>query len=295
MKRISYERIKSRYGYVFISLWLIGMVVFFLIPFIQSVIYSFSSMEIQPGNVVLTFVGWENYRRAFGGDASFMPAFTSSLSQVIAQTPLINIFALFIAIILNQKFHGRLLARSIFFLPVIVSSGVVMNIINGDANLTVMMTGQRASYMFESMSIQEILYDMGMNSVLTNYIVTTVNQIFNLSWQSGIQILIYLAGLQSISPSMYEVAKIDGATAWETFWKVTFPLIAPMILVNVVYTMIDVFINYSNPVFKLIQDTASRTDFAYASAMSIINFLVIFLLIGVVGGLISRRVYYAAD
>lgn len=295
MKRISYERIKSRYGYVFISLWLIGMVVFFLIPFIQSVIYSFSSMEIQPGNVILTFVGWDNYRQAFGGDPEFMPAFTSSLGQVIAQTPLINIFALFIAIILNQKFHGRLLARSIFFLPVIVSSGVVMNIINGDANLTTMMTGQRASYMFESMSIQEILYDMGMNSVLTNYIVTTVNQIFNLSWQSGIQILIYLAGLQSISPSMYEVAKIDGATAWETFWKVTFPLIAPMILVNVVYTMIDVFINYSNPVFKLIQDTASRTDFAYASAMSIINFLVIFLLIGVVGGLISRRVYYAAD
>ena len=291
----SYERVKSRYGYVFISIWLVGFLVFFLIPFITSIIYSFCDMEINPGDVKLTFVGFANYTKLFVGDTEFMPAFTETISSVIVQTPLINVFALFIAVILNQKFRGRLFARAVFFLPVIIASGVVMNIINGDQFLGMMMSGQRSSMMFEANTIKDVLMGIGFDTIISEYIMSTVNQIFYLSWSSGIQILIYLAGLQAIPPSLYEVAKVEGANAWVSFWKITLPMIASMILVNLIYTIIDNFINYSNSMFRLIQSVTSKIQFSYAAAMSTVNFIVIFLLIVIVYALLNRRVYYAVD
>ncbi len=295
-KRIrSYEKVKSRYGYVFISIWLVGFLAFFLTPFITSIVYSFCDMEINPGDVRLTFVGFANYAKLFVGDTEFMPAFTETFSSVVVQTPLINIFALFIAIILNQKFHGRLFARAVFFLPVIIASGVVMNIINGDQFLGMLMSGQRSSMMFEANTIKDVLQNMGFDQIVSEYIMNTVNQIFYLSWSSGIQILIFLSGLQSISPSLYEVAKVEGANAWVSFWKITLPMIAPMILVNLIYTIIDNFINYSNSMFQLIQKVTSKIDFSYAAAMAAVNFIVIFLLIAIVYALLNRRIYYAVD
>ena len=292
---LSYERKKSCYGYVFISLWMIGFVFFFFIPFISAVVYSFHNMEVQPGNVVLTSPGWQNYRRMFVEDSEFLPAFTSTLGSVVAHVPLICVFSLFIAIILNQNFRGRLLARAGFFLPVIITSGVVMNIINSDQFIGGIMSGQRSSMMFEANSIQDMLTTLGLDSVVVNFIVSIVNQIFNLSWNSGIQILIFLAGLQSISPTLYEVCRVEGANAWVAFWKVTLPLISPMLVVNLMYSVIDNFIDYSNPMFQYIQKISGKIDFAYASAMSLVNFLVIFLLIGVVYLILNRRVYYVAS
>lgn len=294
-KPLSYERKKTRFGYVFISIWLIGFVFLFLIPFLSAIVYSFSDMSIAPGDVKLTPVGFANYRRMFLEDSEFLPAFTSTISSVVVQLPLICVFSLFIAMILNQNFRGRFLARAVFFLPVIITSGVVMNIINGDEFVSGIMSGQRASMMFEANSMQEMLTALGLDSVVVNYIVSAVNQIFYLTWSSGIQILIFLAGLQSISPTLYEVCRVEGANAWVTFWKVTLPLISPMLIVNIMYTIIDNYISYSNPMFQYIQKVSGRVDFAYASAMSLVNFLVIFLMIGIVYLILNRRVYYVAS
>ena len=291
---LSYEKKKSAYGYVFISMWLIGAVVFFLIPFVSAVIYSFHDMHIDPRNDVLTSPGWQNYRRMFVEDSEFLPAFTSTLGSVLAQVPLICIFSLFIAVILNQKFRGRVIARAIFFLPVIITSGVVMNIINGDQFIGQIMSGQRSSMMFEASSVQDMLTATGLDQIAVDFIVSVVDRIFDLSWSSGIQILIFLAGLQSISPTLYEVCRVEGANAWVTFWKVTLPMIGPMIVVGLMYTIIDNFIDYANPMFQYIQKVSGRIDFAYASAMSLVNFLVIFLLIGAVYLILNRRVYYVA-
>lgn len=291
---LSYEKKKSAYGYVFISMWLIGAVVFFLIPFVSAVIYSFHDMQIDPGNVVLTSPGWQNYRRMFVEDSEFLPAFTSTLGSVLAQVPLICIFSLFIAVILNQKFRGRVIARAIFFLPVIITSGVVMNIINGDQFIGQIMSGQRSSMMFEASSVRDMLTATGLDQIAVDFIVSVVDRIFDLSWSSGIQILIFLAGLQSVSPTLYEVCRVEGANAWVTFWKVTLPMIGPMIVVGLMYTIIDNFIDYANPMFQYIQKVSGRIDFAYASAMSLVNFLVIFLLIGTVYLILNRRVYYVA-
>ena len=294
-KLLSYEKKKSRYGYVFISLWLIGFTLFFLIPFISAIVYSFSDMKINPGDVQLTPVGFANYQRMFFRDSEFLPAFTSTISSVVLQLPLISIFSLFIAIVLNQNFKGRFLARAVFFLPVIITSGVVMNIINGDEFVSGIMSGQRSSMMFEASSIQEMLTGLGMDSVVVNYIVSAVNQIFYLTWSSGIQILIFLAGLQSISPTLYEVCKVEGANAWVSFWKVTLPMISPMLIVNIMYTIIDNYISYSNPMFQYIQKVSGRIDFSYASAMSLFNFVVILLLVGAVYLILNRRVYYVSS
>lgn len=291
---LSYEKKKSAYGYVFISMWLIGAIVFFLIPFVSAVIYSFHDMQIDPGNVVLTSPGWQNYRRMFVEDSEFLPAFTSTLGSVLAQVPLICVFSLFIAVILNQKFRGRVIARAIFFLPVIITSGVVMNIINGDQFIGQIMSGQRSSMMFEASSVRDMLTATGLDQIAVDFIVSVVDRIFDLSWSSGIQILIFLAGLQSISPTLYEVCRVEGANAWVTFWKVTLPMIGPMIVVGLMYTIIDNFIDYANPMFQYIQKVSGRIDFAYASAMSLVNFLVIFLLIGAVYLILNRRVYYVA-
>ena len=291
---LSYEKKKSAYGYVFISMWLIGAIVFFLIPFVSAVIYSFHDMQIDPGNVVLTSPGWQNYRRMFVEDSEFLPAFTSTLGSVLAQVPLICVFSLFIAVILNQKFRGRVIARAIFFLPVIITSGVVMNIINGDQFIGQIMSGQRSSMMFEASSVRDMLTATGLDQIAVDFIVSVVDRIFDLSWSSGIQILIFLTGLQSISPTLYEVCRVEGANAWVTFWKVTLPMIGPMIVVGLMYTIIDNFIDYANPMFQYIQKVSGRIDFAYASAMSLVNFLVIFLLIGAVYLILNRRVYYVA-
>lgn len=291
----SYERIRARYGYVFIAFWLIGFTIFFLLPFVTSVVYSFSSVKVEIGEVILKPVGFKNYTALFLENEEFMPAFTSTLTSVITQTPLIIIFSLFIAIILNQKFRGRLFARTVFFLPVVIAGGVVMDIINGSQFLTLAMSGGREGMMFEAESVYDLMMKMGMNNIISEYISGMVNSIFQLAWSSGIQILLFLSGLQSINPSLYEVAKIEGASAWVSFWKITLPMIAPTILVNLIYTIIDNFINYSNDMFKLIQKVTGDIQFDTAAAMANICFVVISLLIIFVYRLLNKHIYYAVD
>ena len=294
-RRLSYEKMKSMAGYEFISLWLIGVVVFFLFPFIEAVRYSFSNITINPGEVILEWVGWQNYEHILLEDTKFLPAFVSTLTSVVVKTPLVVLFSLFIAIILNQKFRGRTFFRAIFFLPVIISSGVVISFMNNDSLLTMLMNGSRSSMMFELLTVKELLDGLGLGATISDYVANLVNEIFNLTWYSGIQILIFLAGSQSISPSLYEVSKVEGATPWDDFWKVTIPMIAPMILVNFLYTIIDNFINYSNPVFAYIQEVQGKIDFASASSMALLSFVVAMILVGIVFAIMSRRIHYVAD
>jgi len=293
-KKISYERIRARYGYVFISLWLVGLILLFVIPFIMTVWFSFNSLsDMEPGNLNEKWVGLENYRRLFLGDSKFMPAFTKTVGSVLSETPLVCIFSMFIAILLNQKFLGRTAARAVFFLPVIIAGSVVMNIVNGDQFLNMIMSGQRSGMMFEATSTQDILYRAGMDAVLVEYIIDTVNQLFYLVWHSGIQILIFLAGLQAIPLSLYEVAKVEGANSWISFWKITLPMLAPMLLVNLIYTVIDQFINSSNPMFRLIDQVSMEFD--YVAAMSVFNFAAVFIIVGIIYFILNRKIYYAVD
>lgn len=283
-------RHQARKGYGFIALWIFGIVFLFLVPVIQSVVYSFSNVTIEVGHVDVDFAGLKNYKNLLFKNSDYLPAFWPTIGNVLLQTPMIIFFSLFMAILLNQKFKGRLLFRAVFFLPVIVASGVVMDIIGSDSYSTMLVSGSRSSMMFSSVSVESILSGLELNSTLTSFIIEYINNIFNLAWKSGIQMLIFLAALQSVSPQLYEVCRVEGANSWETFWKVTFPMISSMLLVNTTYTLVDLFGDYSNDILQMISSASAQSRVDAASAMAWLYFLAIFIIIVVTYWLINRRV-----
>ncbi len=199
------------------------------------------------------------------------------------------------ALIINGKFRGRTLVRAIFFLPVICGSGLILEILQGDAMSNSILSGTRSSMLFQTSGLENMLMNMGMAQELVDTMMGIVNNIFVLTWKSGIQILLFLAGLQTVSPSLYESAKIEGATSWETFWKVTFPMIGPMLVLNLIYTVIDSFTDYGNAVMQYIYTFGKSLDFSYSAALSWIYFVLVLLVVGVVYFFVNRRIAYTVD
>lgn len=300
MKRLSLTRRKARTGFCFCLPFLIGFVCFFLGPVIQSVVYAFSSFRLVPGGMEKTFVGLENFRRAFMVDLDYVPALLSSLTSMPVQLIFILIFSFFIANVLNQKFHGRALMRAIFFLPVIITSGVLYQLQTGNqllgmANTTLNSTPDMYT---DALNLSESLGDMlytyfQFGPQFFEYIQLAVSQIYFITISSGVQILIFLAGLQTISPSVYEAAAIEGATGWESFWKITFPMMSPMILVGAVYTVIDILGGPSNGIMARCFTLAfPKMEFGFSLAMMWFYLVIIFAVLAIVGGIVSRFVYY---
>ena len=288
-----YESKKSLAGFLFVSIWVIGFIFFFLLPFLQSVRYSFSDIVLNPnGGYSLNFIGWKNYIKAFTTDAEFLPAVFSSLGAMLYQVPIIVLFSLFVAIILNQKFVGRTFVRGIFFIPIIVANGVILSIMNGDVLSQTIMQGSSSSTLFQSEFLYELMFKSGMSQEFVNGLTGVVDSLFALIWKSGIQIIIFLAGLQTIADSMYEAAKIEGATGWETFWKITFPMISPMIILNLIFTIIDSFTDYNNVVMKYINEQQIGMRLAYSSTLGWIYFLMVAVIIVMVYLIINKRVFY---
>ncbi len=278
---ISYEQRQGFVGFMFVLPWFMGFLFFFLQPLLMSLKFSFSHIDLF-NNYATTWAGTENYINTFK-DANFIQKLTTTLSDLLVNVPIIIVFSLFVAVLLNRKFIGRGLARAIFFLPVIVTTGVVMKAFNAEVDATAVMKGDIAGgMMFEVTNAAEILQNSGLPEGILDYMTQVSNKIFGIVWDSGIQILLFLAALQGISPSLYEASDVEGATAWETFWLITFPSVSPIIIVNVVYTIIDSFSSNDNMLLILIQSSINSFDFATASAMAWLYFLIIFVIIGVI-------------
>ena len=296
--KISYQRRKALYGYGFISLWLMGTVIFFLIPLIQSLRYSFCEVKVNPGSLETAFVGFKKYVYALNEDQYYTEYLGSTLLETLWKTPLILIFSLFIAVILNQKFRGRTFARAVFFLPVIIATGPVFRIISGDMAKTGNTGAQRFSTMFSTDLIgqlMEFLGIYGLSDKMNTMIQAVADNIFGIVWSSGIQIILFLAALQNIPPSAREAAEVEGATAWEYFWKITFPYVTPFILANFIYTVIDSFTSPMNLVMNRILELKSQWDFGEASAMAWIYFAIVLAAIGLVSFIVNKFVYYEVD
>lgn len=294
--RLSLKSRRALLGLAFISPWLLGFIFLFATPLLQSIRFSFSNLSVAPGGYVLDFVGLKNFKDALLVDATFNRILIDSVGAMLLNVPMILFFSLFTATLLNQKFKGRTMARAIFFLPVILASSAVAaaesaGLINlmGDASVVESTADGGAS--FNVISIVRMLADVGLPLAYVDYIVEAIMRIYEIISRSGVQILIFLAALQSVPGSMYEVAKIEGATAYESFWKITFPMVSPLILTNVIYTIIDSFAG--SPVTQAIYQTAFKTqNFGLSSAMSWLYTLVIGLVLLVVGWVLSRRVHY---
>lgn len=284
-------------GYAFVLPFVIGFIMFYLYPFIQSIRFSFSELSITSGGYEMSFVGWGNYYKAIFVNADFIRVFTNTMVATIRNVPAVLIFSLFVAIILNQKFRGRLFARVVFFLPVILTAGVIKLLEQKDF-LTQTMVGQQQAAAesgigFMGAFMRDFLMTVKFPEEILIYVVTAVDIIPQIINASAIPILIFLAGLQSVPSSLYESAQIEGATKWEILWKITIPLVSPLILTNVVFIFIDSFTATDNPLLMLLQETAwGGMGYGVSIAMSWLYFLAIFLVLAGIIGTFSRTVFY---
>lgn len=303
-KGLSLTKKKALQGWIFVLPFIIGIIFLYAPILIQSIRITFSDVSFANGQLTLNFVGFQNYVDIFNPtnpDKSFPVTLLDGVKDLILQIPAIVIFALFMAIILNQKMAGRTVFRAIFFLPVILSIGIIdsLDAQAGDAltggNLSGSVddgTGESEGIM-SAMDLQSILGNIKLGTGLVEYVVKLVNDIFNIVSRSGVQMLIFLSGLQSISPAIYESCQIEGASAWETFWKITLPMISPMILVNFIYTVIDAFTSAENRVMNFIGMMSNQTNFKEeTTAMYWVYILVVLLMIVVVGLLMKAFVFY---
>ncbi|MDD2393857.1 MAG: sugar ABC transporter permease [Eubacteriales bacterium] len=294
-RTLSYERKKSLYGYGFIFPWIIGFILFFLRPLISIVSFSVSKINYLDIGYDLEYIGIAQYLRAFLEDPDTLRMMTQSFSDMIIDTPVIIIVSLCVAVILNKKFIGRTVARTIFFVPVIVASGIVISILKGDIMSSTMLAGQKSSVLLQVSGLRGIMMEMGLPDQVIKIITDTSNGIFDLLWKSGIQILLFLAALQTISPSLYEASAIEGATEWDNFWKIMIPMVSPMILIALVYSIVDSFTDYNNLFMRKITGLTTNLSIEYSSALSLIYFVFVMIFVIVVYKIVSRFVFYSVD
>jgi ABC-type sugar transport system permease subunit len=303
-KASSLDARKSRAGWLFVLPFIIGFVIIYAPIVYDSILYSFTKINIVTGGGFrLTWVGLENYQEALFVDATFVQTLTAGIQQLIFDIPAIVIFSLFMAVMLNEKMVGRAAFRAIFFIPVILSTGLIDKIDQQNQMLQYMENtssmdmgdggAETSAQIISAMDVQRLFRNMVIGEELLNYVVGLVNDIYDIVNRSGVQMLIFLSALQSISPAIYESCQIDGATTWETFWKITLPMISPMILVNTVYTVIDSFTSADNQVMTYIDQVYDQpSGNVLSSAMSWMYFIIVMLIIAAVAGVLSAYTFY---
>ncbi len=299
-KPVGLTKRRALYGYIFILPFIIGFLFFMVKPLFESLRMSFSEVVISNSGFTLNWNNLANFKRAFTIDPEFNRMLVESITQMIYRSLATIVFSFFVALILNQKFKGRALARSIFFLTVILSSGVLVGL---EYNNTLM---QQLKDTIEksgnSNSITQVLENIlvsnmggGVNGVsgkVFKILFEIIDSIYDVAMASGIQIIIFLSGLQNISPSMYEAAQMEGCTSWESLWKITVPMVSPLMLVCWIYTIVDFFMKTDNKIMEKINyQMVNQLNYGYSSALAWIYFIVCMLLIGLSSLIISRVVY----
>lgn len=297
-KKLSLLQKRALTGFAFITPWLIGFLWFYVKSLIQAVRFSLSKMEmLESGGYTLKFTGLDNFKYALFQDPTYNQILATSIRDIVIDVPLIIFFSLFIAMICNGKFKGRTLVRAILFLPIIMNAGAINNAIEMareavtggvaavSAEAAVVASGVNVDY------FMNLFMDLGFPVALLDYITAAVGRIFDIVQASGVQIIIFIAALQSVPGALYEVAKIEGATGYETFWKVTFPMVSPLIITNVVYTIVDSFVD-SDVVEKAYDMAFVNFDWGVSVAMSLLSSVIVIALLVIVCKLISKKVFY---
>ncbi len=297
-KRMSgIARRRAMTGRLFVLPFTLGFILLFLYPALESLRYSFSNVSFSEGVFSVSWLGVDHYVFAFTRDSKFPVMLADTFKNMALQVPMILLFSMFIAMILNQKFRGRMLARAVFFLPVIVTSGIIISLLNEDIfNQTIQTGNQQSTAIFQATGLQQMLISLRIPTTVITTLTEMVSTIFDMLWRSGVQILIFLAAMQSVPSQLYEAARIEGATAWESYWKITFPMISPLIFTCLVYTIVDTFTDYSNELMLTIQQMAfEQLRYAYACAMAWIFFVLVAVVILIVNRVVGRYVFYTVE
>lgn len=280
MKRLSIEKKRRLSGYLFTAPFILGFLIMMLYPLLSNLIMSFSKIVDIIG-LKLQFAGLENYIRLFVTDVHFIPAFLQTVRDTFIWTPFILVFSLFIAIILNRKIRFKGVFRLIFFLPVLLGTGYIMKQVSGAAGI-LQLPGQLRQFIQYYFS-----------NDIAEFISRLLQEIMKVFWQTGIQVVIFLSGLQSIPDSYYEAALVDNANQWDCFWKITLPMLSPVILLNAIYTIIESFRNTDNEIAALIVNMVFKNaDYEYGAAMGWVYFIVSIAIIGGIFGIMRRFIIY---
>lgn len=282
------NKIKSRYGYMFTALWAIGFILFFAIPVCQSLWYSFSEITLSTEGVKTDFVGWKNYHFLFKEDIDFTANLVKSVTSFAYSLPVILIVSLVLALLLNQKFRGRLFFRALYFLPVIIASGVVLKLMFRTTDTNLANAGVSSALTSSMFSIQDVVRWLDLPEKAAQYVMNIINNIFDLIWSCGIQTVLFIAGLQSVPVSMYEAAKIEGVTKWQEFWFITFPMLGNITVLVVIFTTVDLFASRNNTVIDKAYSMMSSGIYDTTSAMLWIYFLIVGVTMGMLLLLYNR-------
>ncbi len=284
------EELKARYGFMFILPWLIGLLMFFFIPLIQSIIYSFSTVVTTSDGVKSAWAGIENYRSILVSDPTYIELLKESIGEFAYSLPIILVLSLIFAIMLNQKFRGRIFFRALYFLPVIIATGKVMSFVfrTTDESLTEM--GVSSGMSSGMITVEDLTSVLNLSTEIAQFVSTSINNIFNLVWSCGIQIVLFLSGLQSIPATLYEASRVEGATKWEEFWFITFPMLSRITLLVGVFTMVELFINERSPIIERIYGSMLAGQMDVPSAMIWFYFIIVCAIMALVIFLFTKFV-----
>lgn len=297
-KKSSYDNKRKIAGLLFTSPFVIGFIFFFLSPLLMYFSMGFSNLNYSNDGMTLSFIGVKNYIEVLFVQSDFFKQLVESIQELSIIFPSVLLYSFFIAILLNQKFKGRTIARAIFFIPVIIASGVAAasqndTLITSSFNMLGQTDQASGADVMNLTKLLMSLFGSSIDSGLLSIISGAIERINTITTYSGIQILIFLAGLQTISPSLYEASSIEGATKWEDFWKITFPMLTPLILVNAVYTIVEVMGGSTNKIINnLYRLSINESKYGISSAMGTVYFAIIFATIGIVIFFISKIVFY---
>jgi len=287
--RLSLKNQQVLWGYIFIGPWLIGAALLFLWPMGRTLLLSFQKVT-DLAFLQTEWVGFTNFSDILFTDVGFIPALLTTMKDVVINVPLILVFSLLMALLLAQVTRGQTFLRAVFFLPVVIgSAGVIQQLLEYGARdeLAAVTLGPLLQTMGEG----------GQGTTIVAPIKLVVNRLTVIIWHTGVEILLFIAGLKSIPPSLYEAAQVDGATAWESFWKISLPLLSPVILVAAIFALVDLFTDPLNNVVLYIMDVGIRRQgrLESAAALGVLYFAVVFVVLLLVTRIASKLVFYAGE
>lgn len=281
-KKGGLERLQKKYAYIFMAPWIFGIIVFFIWPLISSIIYVFSDVSIEPGKVVVDFVGLKNLKYLIYTDPGFTSRLGRSIGQMFYSLPLITAFSLIIAVMLNRKFAGRTIFRTLFFLPILITSSAVLSLLSGDV---------LDFHIFSSdgfIDPNTIINNLNIPSAFNDIVNFLISSMSTIIYKSAVQVILFLGGLQNIPDSLYEVSKIEGANKWEEFWLITVPGLRHVLSLIIIYTMIDLFTGTDNVLVKNSYDRMTSQDYGNSSAQLWMYFVIIIFFIAIIYYLYNR-------
>ena len=266
-RQMSYKSQKLMWGIIFLLPWLIGFITLFAVPFFESLRYSFYELTPRSGEIIKVFIGFDNYVYAFNEhvtrNTSFKVELINTTVDALINLPVLLIFSLFIAVMLNMEFKGRAIVRAIFFIPVILNSAAVASALGGGDAIASLLEEQGIDRIFD---LEFYLLQTGMAEWLIIFIVELIDRIYSILSLAGVPILLFLASIQSVPKHLYEAAKIEGATAYETFWLITLPNVTPHLITVTVYALVDTFLTSS--ISDIISDELNHQNWGLSSAMA---------------------------